>query len=88
MLYTLSQAHYNSEEFDALLAQLTNNDALIFWQDGVLQGVRSWQKCATLPNVFFLENDLQARGFSLDLPAVSLDEFVRLTERFFPQVAL
>lgn len=88
MLYTLSQAHYDSEAFEALLAQLTEKDALIFWQDGVLQAVRCEQQITHLPNVFVLENDRLARGITLNIKAISLDEFVQLTEHFFPQVAL
>lgn len=88
MLYTLSHSH--SENLNALLAQITANDALVLWQDGVLQAVKNPQLFATLPNVFVLENDLIARGLSLscDLPTVSMTDLVELTERFYPQVAL
>ncbi|MDO4698796.1 MAG: sulfurtransferase complex subunit TusB [Pasteurellaceae bacterium] len=88
MLYTFSSAHYDCEEFEALLAQLTTDDALIFWQDGVLQAVRSEAKLATIQNVFVLQNDLIARGLTLKLSTISLEQFVQLSEHYFPQVAL
>lgn len=86
MLYTLSHSH--SESLNALLAQITANDALVLWQDGVLQAVKNPQIFATLPNVFVLENDLLARGLSCELPAVSMIDLVELTEQFYPHIAL
>lgn len=88
MLYTLSQAHYAPELLEALLAHLSPNDALLFWQDGVLHAVHHTARYANLPNVFVLENDLQARGLSTALPTLSLDAFISLTERCYPQIAL
>lgn len=86
MLYTLSHSH--SENLNALLAQITANDALVLWQDGVLQAVKNPQIFATLPNVFVLENDLLARGLSYELPTVSMTDLVELTEQFYPHIAL
>lgn len=86
MLYTLSNAH--TEQLDEILAQLSPQDAVLLWQDGVLQAVKNPQLFTTLPNVFVLEDDLIARGLRCELPTVSLAELVELTERFYPQVAL
>lgn len=86
MLYTLSKAHM--EQLHEILAQLGPQDALLLWQDGVLQAVKTPQLFATLPNVFVLENDLIARGLSSPLRQISLAELVELSEQFFPQVAL
>lgn len=86
MLYTLSQAH--TDNLHTLLAQLSDKDALLFWQNGVLQAVKNPQIFANCPNVFVLENDLQARGLTSTLPTVSLAELVTLTEQFHPQIAL
>lgn len=89
MLYTFSQAHYEQEEFNALWAMLTPNDAVVFWQDGVLWAAKipgvleMAQTC-----VYALENDLLARGLNLALSRITLDELVELTETHFPQVAL
>lgn len=86
MLYTLSKAH--TEQLDQILAQLNPQDAVVLWQDGVLQAVKNPQIFATLPNVFVLENDLLARGLSCELPTVSMTDLVELTEQFYPHIAL
>ena len=41
MLYTLSKAQYDKQELTTLLAQLQPTDALLLWQDGVLQAVKN-----------------------------------------------
>lgn len=89
MLYTLSKAQYNADELTQWLAQITENDALVLWQDGVLQAVKNPELFANFP-VFVLENDLKARGLNSlsSLPAITLAEFVKLTEKHSPQVAL
>lgn len=86
MLYTFSQAY--TENLRAILDNLRASDAVLFWQDGVLQAVKNPQIFATLPNVFVLEDDLIARGLRCELPTVSMTELVELTERFYPQAAL
>lgn len=91
MLYTLSKAQYDSQELTALLAQLQPNDALLFWQDGVLQAVKNPQLFANRKNVFALVQDLQARNLTAYLTAnieqVTLAQAVKLTEDFYPQLA-
>ena len=44
MLYTFSQAHYAETDLQRYLTEITENDAVVLWQDGVLLAV----KC--LPN--------------------------------------
>ncbi|MDH2998452.1 hypothetical protein A1D22_10615 [Pasteurellaceae bacterium LFhippo2] len=84
MLYTFAKAQYDLEELKLNLAQISEQDAILLWQDGVLL----MQKYPTLfqdKNTYLLENDVTARG--LNLPnTISLSEFVSLTERYFPQV--
>lgn len=87
MLYTLSQAHYDHAELEQLLAQLTAEDSLLLWQNGVLQAVKFPQLFANRPNVFALENDVKARGLTLSIPTISLAELVELSERCYPQLA-
>lgn len=87
MLYTLSQSVYDPDELQSLLARVTENDAVVLWQNGVLQGVKFPELFANLVNVFVLENDVKARGVKIDLPQISLAEFVQISERFYPQVA-
>lgn len=85
MIYTLSKA-----DFDAgpILDNLTEQDAVVLWQNGVLQAVKNPQKFAKYPNVFVLETDLTARDLKTDLKVISMEELVDITEKFYPQVAL
>lgn len=91
MLYTLSKAQYDKQELTALLAQLQPMDALLLWQDGVLQAVKNPQLFANRDNVFALAQDLQARNLTAylmdNVEQVTLAQVVKLTEEFYPQVA-
>ena len=88
MLYTLSKAQYDKQELTTLLAQLQPTDALLLWQDGVLQAVKNPQLFANRENVFALTQDLQARNLTITVETISLEQAVRLTEGFYPQVSL
>lgn len=88
MLYTLSRADYDINQLQAIMLQLTESDALLLWQDGILQAVKNPQIFAKIPNLFILENDLLARGLESHFPKIALNELVTLTENFYPQVAL
>ncbi len=88
MLYTLSKAQYDKQELTTLLAQLQPTDALLLWQDGVLQAVKNSQLFANRENVFALTQDLQARNLTVTVETISLEQAVRLTEEFYPQVSL
>ncbi|WP_150539021.1 sulfurtransferase complex subunit TusB [Actinobacillus vicugnae] len=87
MLYTLSKAQYDQNELQTLLAQITENDAIILWQDGVLQAVKFPQFFTHISNLFVLENDLNARGLRTHFNTITLTELVKITEKFHPQVA-
>ena len=88
MLYTLSKAQYDKQELSTLLAQLQPTDALLLWQDGVLQAVKNPQLFANRENVFALIQDLQARNLTVTVETISLEQAVRLTEEFYPQASL
>lgn len=88
MLYTLSRAQYDKQELTTLLAQLQPTDALLLWQDGVLQAVKNPQLFANRKNVFALTQDLQARNLTVTVETISLEQAVRLTEEFYSQVSL
>lgn len=88
MLYTLSKAQYDKQELTTLLAQLQPTDALLLWQDGVLQAVKNPQLFANRENVFALKQDLTARNLSTSIVQVTLEQAVKLTEDFYPQVSL
>lgn len=90
MLYTLSNAQYDDEML-SLLHHLNDNDTVILWQDGVLQAVKNPQFFANLPRCYLLEQDVIARGLQQSLcefQLISLSEFVKLSEIYFPQIAL
>lgn len=88
MLYTLSQAQHSEEELTAIFSRLTEQDAVVLWQNGVLQAVKNHDFFAKYPQVFVLETDLNARGVSTDLATISLEQLVDISERFYPQIAL
>lgn len=91
MLYTFSQAHYDNQTLQSLLAQIRPQDAVLLWQDGVLQAVRYAEFFANCPQLFVLEQDVLARGIDAQIPAhfqrLTLDDFVRVSEQYFPQMA-
>ncbi|OOR98075.1 hypothetical protein B0187_09755 [Haemophilus paracuniculus] len=89
MLYTLSKAQYDLNELQTTLAQLTAEDRLVLWQDGVLLPIKYPQIFAQIAPLA-LANDVIARGLSDGYPCqqISLAELVEITERFYPQVGL
>ncbi|WGE58829.1 sulfurtransferase complex subunit TusB [Actinobacillus equuli] len=88
MLYTFSKAQYELSELNQILTQITENDAVILWQDGVLLAVKYPQLFAKISHLFVLANDLEAGGLNTKFKSISLSEFVNITETFHPQVAL
>lgn len=88
MLYTFAKAQYDQQFLSAVLENITEQDVIVLWQDGVLQAVKNPQIFATLPQVFALENDVSARAISIQIPQISLARFVELTTHSYPQVAL
>ncbi|QGM79923.1 sulfurtransferase complex subunit TusB [Otariodibacter oris] len=90
MLYTFSKAYYDLEELQQTLDLLTEKDAVVLWQDGVLLAIKHTEVFRSIDNIFLLENDITARGLttiSPEIPLISLKEFVRLTEHYYPQIA-
>lgn len=88
MLYTLSKAQYDAQELAAILAQIRPTDALLLWQDGVLQAVKNPQLFTNIDHVFALKNDIVARNIQISIPEISLKEFVALTEKYYPHITL
>ncbi|EXI62777.1 hypothetical protein MHD_06485 [Mannheimia granulomatis] len=91
MLYTFSKAQYDAETLDTFLTHLNENDVVVLWQDGVLQAVKNQDFFAKLPHCYLLEQDVVARGLHESLrifKTLSLSEFIGLTEKNFPQIAL
>lgn len=89
MLYTLSKADYDKAHLTTILDNVSAEDAVLLWQDGVLQAVKNPECFANL-TVFVLAQDIEARGLNAcnPFPTLTLAEFISLTETQFPQVAL
>ena len=85
MLYTFSQAHYSEIELQRYLTEITENDAVVLWQDGVLLAVKYGE---------MLEQDILARNLTALLAennqvrSISLADLVDLTAQYSPQIAL
>ncbi|NBI43438.1 hypothetical protein GVX76_08065 [[Haemophilus] felis] len=95
MLYTFSQADYGFVELKQHLEHCQAQDALLLWQDGVLLALKypDLLQQAKAP-CYVLDIDLKARNLEeifnkiSYVKIISLNEFVALTELFYPQLAL
>ena len=95
MLYTFSQAHYFETELQRYLTEITENDAVVLWQDGVLLAVKYGKMLTQCKGqCFVLEQDILARNLTALLPennqvrSISLADLVDLTAQYSPQIAL
>lgn len=94
MLYTFSQAHYSETELQRYLTEITENDAVVLWQDGVLLAVKYGEMFTQCKGQYFvLEQDVLARNLTALLSnnqvrSISLADLVDLTAQYSPQIAL
>ena len=99
MLYTLSQSDYPKSELDDYFANITEKDAVVLWQAGVLLAVKYPAYFADCEGIcVMLEEDILARNLTAFLPnaypkankvrLISMLDFVDITERYAPQLAL
>ena len=94
MLYTFSQAHYSETELQRYLTEITENDAMVLWQDGVLLAVKYGEMFTQCKGqCFVLEQDVLARNLTTLLSnnkvrSISLADLVDLTAQYSPQIAL
>jgi len=94
MLYTFSQAHDSETELQRYLTDITENDAVVLWQDGVLLAVKYGEMFTQCKGqCFVLEQDVLARNLTALLPnnkvrSISLADLVDLTAQYSPQIAL
>ena len=94
MLYTFSQAHYSETELQRYLTEITENDAVVLWQDGVLLVVKYGEMFTQCKGqCFVLEQDVLARNLTTLLSnnkvrSISLADLVDLTAQYSPQIAL
>lgn len=95
MLYTFSQAYYSETELQRYLTEITENDAVVLWQDGVLLAVKYGEMLTQCKGqCFVLEQDILARNLTALLSEnnqvrlISLADLVDLTAQYSPQIAL
>lgn len=94
MLYTFSQASYHHAELARYFAQLSADDALVLWQDGVLLPIKYPEYFQQLnAPCYAMEMDLNARGLTAlieptQIQIISMQQLVQLTEQHAPQFAL
>lgn len=94
MLYTFSQAHYSETDLQRYLTDITENDAVVLWQDGVLLAVKYGEMFTQCKGqCFVLEQDVLARNLTTLLSnnkvrSISLADLVDLTAQYSPQIAL
>ncbi len=94
MLYTFSQAHYSETDLQRYLTDITENDAVVLWQDGVLLVVKYGEMFTQCKGqCFVLEQDVLARNLTALLSnnqvrSISLADLVDLTAQYSPQIAL
>lgn len=95
MLYTFSLANYDHDELEGYFSAMSEQDAVLLWQDGVLLPIK-YPQCFQRGNFhyFALEQDISARNLTALLPKesevqlISLTDLVSITEQYFPQLAL
>lgn len=94
MLYTFSQAHYSETDLQRYLTEITENDAVVLWQDGVLLAVKYGEMLTQCKGqCFMLKQDVLARNLTALLSnnqvrSISLADLVDLTAQYSPQIAL
>ena len=95
MLYTFSRAHYSETDLQRYLTGITENDAVVLWQDGVLLAVKYREMFTQCKGqCFVLEQDVLARNLTALLletnkvRSISLTDLVDLTAQYSPQIAL
>ena len=97
MLYTFSRAHYSETDLQRYLTGITENDAVVLWQDGVLLAVKYGEMFTQCKGqCFMLEQDVLARNLTAlallpennQVRSISFTDLVDLTAQFSPQIAL
>lgn len=103
MLYTFAKADYDSQTLARYFAHFTEQDCLMLWQDGVLLPFKHRELfCQLAVPCYALENDIYARNLHEIAPhfvnpdknneskvkLISLLDFVDVTEKYFPQIAI
>lgn len=95
MLYTIAKSPFNCD-FPAILRLITEQDAVLLMQDGVIAAIAPSKHVSELQKtgaqLYVLEADVNARGLqnliSVAVSKVSYQGFVRLTEAHKQHFAL
>lgn len=95
MLYTFSKSQYDQQQLVQLFSNVTEQDAILLWQDGVILPIKYPTLFQPEQSYFLLENDITARDLHYYFSAnrasfsiISLRDLVKLTEQYSPQVSL
>ncbi|WP_439291004.1 DsrH/TusB family sulfur relay protein [Lonepinella koalarum] len=97
MLYTFSNAQYSATELQRYFAQLTEQDAVVLWGDGVLLMVKQVALLQHVKKGYVMQEDLIARQLQQHpnltllkdhIQPINMTQFVTLTEQYSPQFAL
>ncbi|MCK3658149.1 hypothetical protein A4G18_05345 [Pasteurellaceae bacterium Pebbles2] len=95
MLYTVSQQQYTQTELQRYFDELSSDDAVILWGNGVYLLAKQPALFQHLnAPCYAIKADLEARGLldllsqKTNINAITMDDFVQLTERHSPQFAL
>ncbi|WP_392563025.1 sulfurtransferase complex subunit TusB [Orbus sturtevantii] len=87
MLHTVSSSNLDVDLINA-------NDAILFWQDGVILALENNQKLITIltktSKCYALDNDILARGLTpmIDkrIAIINMEQVIALTQHYYPQM--
>ena len=94
MLYTFSQAQYTDRELTGYFNQVHADDVILLWQDGTLLPLKYPQLFEKLDaHCYVLEFDVAARGLTAkyqntNIQSISIQQLVKLSEQYYPQLSL
>lgn len=94
MLYTFSQSQYPESELQGYFAHIQSNDVVVLWGNAVLLPIKYSQLFQQIKfPCYAMEADLNARGIATlisqeNIKRISMEEFVKLTEKYTPQLGM
>ena len=95
MLYTFANREYDIQWLQQIFQQLTAQDMVLLWQDGVLLPLKYPTLFNQLAQYLLLENDVVARGIApvlskiaTNAKCINLSQTVQITEDYYPQINL
>lgn len=79
MLYTLSKANYDEETLNFFFSHLSENDAVVLWQDGVLQAVKVRNFCKIAP-LLFIGTRCASSRIAREAHCISVHFIIRISQ--------